>query len=1014
MFKPVEPKPDFPGIEKEILEFWEKNQIFEKSREKNKSGPAFVFFEGPPGANGRPGLHHMESRAYKDIILRFQSMLGKSIVRKAGWDTHGLPVELEVEKALGISGKKQIENLVAHDKRASIEKFNKLCTQAVWKYKDEWERVTRRLGFWIDMQASYITYENGYIETCWWILKQLWERKVDGQPLLFQGHKVLPYCARCGTVLSSHEVAQGYRSITENSLYIRFLVEAKQIQAHDDEGHAVVVKLDKPTYLLSWTTTPWTLPGNVALAVGEKIGYLVVMEKNEYYIVAEDLAEEVLGHKPKILEKIKGSDLVGLVYKPLFNIKELHSEKSYQVYPADFVNTQEGTGIVHTAVMYGEDDYNLGEQVGLPKFHTVTEEGKFLENLPEIGGLAVKGLETEKIILEILREKKNFFREKPHTHDYPFCWRCGTPLLYYARTSWFIRMSALKEQLKAANEKINWVPEYIKHGRFGEWLAEIKDWAISRERYWGTPLPVWKCGSCGSFKVVGSVAELGREIKDLHRPYIDEVELKCACGGVMKRVPEVMDVWFDSGAMPYAQWHYPFENRERIDCAHTIVGSPSLPERDPSPAAQDDKPSACQFPADYISEAIDQTRGWFYTLLAVAVALGYEEPPFKNVICLGLVLDGTGKKMSKSKGNIVEPMALSEKYGFDIVRWYMYSVNQPGEAKRFVETDLLKMQRRIQLILWNVYNYFVTYAVSNRWEPALNLEAPSDILDRWIDIRLRHTAATVSKYLAHYDVFRASRTLEEYLDDLSTWYLRRSRGRSEKIFFTTLYGNLLSLIKMMAPFMPFVTEAIYRNLRTREMPESLHLCAWPEGQEISEDEKKVLENMREVRTIVEAVLAWRKTNTLKVRQPLGLLHVKSANAELKDYIYLLADELNFLSVTVSAEAPAEAGTLEKLAINSPGKPEVYLDKNVTDELKARGMAREMEREVQELRKTSGLKVGQMVRLYYETTSQQVYEAFEYFDQNKAYITRVIGAREKVNFEKEIEVTGQKVWLGLKK
>ncbi|MEK9180650.1 MAG: isoleucine--tRNA ligase [Patescibacteria group bacterium] len=1036
MFKSVDARPDFPKLEEEVLKYWQKNKVFEKSLEKNKGKGPFVFFEGPPTANGRPGLHHVEARSFKDVILRFQTMLGKFVLRKAGWDTHGLPVELEVEKELQISGKREIENLVKGDNRSSIEKFNKLCRESVWKYKNEWEAFTSRMGFWIDMSSPYVTYENSYIESVWSILKTFWEKKVLGQPLVYLGHKVLPFCARCGTALSSHEVAQGYTKVEENSIYVRFLLNEKKIETKNKNGHPEVVRLDKPTYILSWTTTPWTLPGNVALAVGEEIEYSLASVGKENYIVASALAEEVLGPKFSVLEKIPGKYLAELSYQPLYDVSELRSETAFKLYAADFVNLVEGTGIVHTAVMYGEDDYNLGSAVNLPKFHTVTEEGKFIASLPGLAGMGVKDPETEKLIIDYLKRKKLLFGQKKYTHDYPFCWRCNTPLLYYARDSWFVRMSALRENLQKNNRQINWVPEHIRDGRFGEWLAEVKDWAISRDRYWGTPLPFWKCGKCGKFDCIGSIAELteksvgagfsrpsseageqARPLLDLHRPYIDEIKFKCEkCGGEMTRVPEVLDCWFDAGAMPYAQWHYPFENKERIEC-----GSQTRKDASTRPAqvglAQDDTPAACQYPADYISEAVDQTRGWFYTLLAIATALGHDTPPYKNVICLGHVLDERGQKMSKSKGNVVEPMELMKKYGADIVRWYMYAVNQPGESKLFAESELTKMQRRVQLIFWNVYNYFVTYAQARNWQFSVELSDPQhsdpNILDQWINVRLQLLVNSMTENLTAYNVFRAARNLEDFISDLSTWYLRRSRGRSEPGFFSTLFHCLMHTAKLSAPFMPFFAEAIYSNLRTPGFAESVHLTDWPEVRDLTDAEKKMLRNMKEIRQIVETVLAWRKANNLKVRQPLADLLIKTENIELKNYSFLLAEELNFVSIQIT---PAIPKVSEKFVFIPalPGKtPEIYLNSEISEELKIQGLARELERAIQEFRKESGLKVGQQVSLYYETVSEKVYESFEYFDQNKTYVARVVGARQKVDFEKEFNLEGHRVWIGLK-
>lgn len=935
-------------------------------------------------------------------------------MRKAGWDTHGLPVEIEVEKSLGISGKNQIENIVKGDKKASIEKFNKRCRESVWKYKNEWEQFSKRMGFWVDLNNPYVTYENYYVESVWAILKKIWDRKSGSTPMIYKGHKVVPYCPRCGTAVSSHEVAQGYEKVKEISVFVRFLVTNKQLEIKDKKNGPKVIKFNKPTYFLSWTTTPWTLPGNVALAVGEGIEYAIVSTGSENYIIASSLLEKVISEKNRVLEKVQGRVLVGLKYEPLFKVKEIHSEKSYQVYPANFVNTEEGTGVVHTAVMYGEDDYNLGTAVGLPKSHTVNEEGKFVDSLNGLSGMYVKDGKTEKQIIATLKRKKFFYKTEEYEHDYPFCWRCKTALIYYARDSWFIRMSSLRQELQKNNEQINWVPDYIKHGRFGEWLKEAKDWAISRERYWGTPLPFWRCQSCDKVVCVGSIEDLkskavnfqfptsgnqtNSKLKtpnfkfDLHRPYIDEVKIKCdGCGREMERVSEVLDVWFDSGSMPYAQWHYPIKNEDSFKN---------------------------QFPADYICEAIDQTRGWFYTLLAIATAMDYKIPPYKNVINLGHLLDKDGKKMSKSKGNIVDPKMLADKYGMDIVRWFMYTVNQPGDSKNFSEDDLTKMQRRVQIILWNVYNYFLTYASAAKWEPGKDVfdqvENSPNILDRWVNVKLQSLVNGVTRNLNQYNLFRAVRDIEEYIQDLSTWYLRRSRGRGDQEFFATLFYNLVTLIKLMAPFTPFMSEYLFQNLRQQNFSESVHLEEWPEKKSLSESDKKILSNMKLVRAIVEAVLSWRKKSGIKVRQPLSDLLVKSDNEELRNFSFLLSEELNFVNIQVSKELPEAGSRFEKIDAQEGKHPQILINKEITPELRRQGMARDIEREVQHFRKTSGLQVGQMVDFYYDTKNRDIYDAFEHFDQEKTYVSRVIGARQKADFETEIKVSGQKIWIGLKK
>src|SRR3989344_278093 len=714
MFKPVDSHPDFPEMEEEVLKYWEREKVFEKSLQKTKDGKPFVFYEGPPTANAAPGIHHVEARSFKDVIPRFQTMRGRYVLRKAGWDTHGLPVELQIEKQLGISGKKQIESLKS-TVAESIAYFNKLCRESVWQFKEEWERLTKRMGYWVDLEHPYITYENSYIESVWGVLKKVWDKK-----LIYQGHKVVPYCPRCGTALSSHEVAQGYEKVKENSVYVKFkVVSSKVVGSKQKSGNLQLTTDNLPTYLLSWTTTPWTLPGNVALAVGKDIEYVKVQKKDEFYIYARNLTgsstplSDIGEGKGEVKVVFKGKDLVGLEYEPLFDIPALKNEKSYKVYAADFVTTGEGTGIVHTAVMYGEDDYQLGEKVGLPKHHTVDEEGKFTAELKAVGlaGKKVKDKETEQAIVQYLRDKNLLLRE-------------------------------------------------------------VKDWAISRERYWGTPLPFWRCSQCGEYEVVGSLGELRKssnfsvfasgakqskkqiaarpsgarndEPTDLHRPYVDEIKLKCEkCGGDSRRVPEVLDVWFDSGAMPFAQ-------------------------------------GTDQFPADFISEAIDQTRGWFYTLLAVSTLLG-KKTPYKNVICLGHVLDAKGEKMSKSKGNIVNPWQAGDKYGFDAIRWYFYSINQPGDPKRFAEVDLQTIVRGRQLILWNIYSYFVTYANANDWSGKKKGKGgKKHIVDEWLLAREQELINLVTESLEKYDLFRASRPFGFFFEIFPRGYSGGAGGGGDK------------------------------------------------------------------------------------------------------------------------------------------------------------------------------------------------------------------------------------------
>ncbi|MGE5297749.1 MAG: class I tRNA ligase family protein [Acidobacteriaceae bacterium] len=1122
MFKPLDPKPEFPKLEEEVLKFWEDNQIFKQTLKATKDKPRFVFFEGPPTANAKPGIHHIEARAFKDLIPRFQTMRGKFVLRKAGWDTHGLPVELQVEKQLGISGKKQIESIKPTVQESIIE-FNRLCKSSVWQYKEEWEKLTHRMGFWVDMDDPYVTYHNSYIETVWYLLKQIWDKD-----LIYLGHKVVHYCPRCETPLSTHEVAQGYKKVKETSVYIKFELK------------------DQPkTYILSWTTTPWTLPGNIALAVSADITYVKVKSGDEIWILAKDRLSAISEYQFEVLEEFKGSSLVGLEYRPLFEIKPLQSEKSYKVYPADFVTTTDGTGVVHTAVMYGEEDYQLGEKIGLPKVHTVNEQGRFFDFVPaDLAGDFVKDEKTEHKIIDYLKEHNILLKTEAYEHDYPFCWRCGTPLLYYARNSWFIRMSKLSEKLLANNEKVNWVPDYIKRGRFGEWLKDIKDWAISRERYWGTPLPIWECNSCHNYQIVGSIAEMnlnsnlfyfarhgfaasnelniasnypekverdltergvkeaeglalklkerggidmiyasdllrtkhtaeivgkilgvpvafderlreynmgiyngrpvdelmtgspekdrwtiapqggetyeqlqqralsfvkdlngklknkrvlvvthgdliwllkqyyemGRDypnfgdffevylsLPDLHRPYIDEVKLKCEkCGGESSRVPAVLDVWFDSGAMPFAQWHYPFENQDKINGPNQ------------------------QFPADFISEAIDQTRGWFYTLLAISTLLD-KGPAYLNVINLGHLQDEKGQKMSKSKGNVIDPWKVINVQGIDALRWYMYSVNQPGDSKLFAIKDLDLIVRKYFLTLWNVLSFFATYANFDNWTQDSKKEKGS-VMDEWILLRLQQLTNLVTESLDSFDVFKASRAIEQFILELSTWYVRRSRTTKGPAVYQTLYQVLKTLSQLIAPFLPFLSETIWQELRKQTDEESVHLSSWPKTRELSSDELKLLSDMELAQKIVEQTHAQRKAAAIKVRQPLSKLSYKtlSGSALPQELEAVVSDEVNVKTLEFSGKGGAES---------------VSLDVSITDELKVEGLARELERLVQDLRKKTGLKVGETVNLSYDTADQNLSLAMALFDKEKTFVHKV--SKEKTEAE-PVQIDGSSI------
>ena len=976
-----------PEREEEILKFWEKHRIFEASLKKNKGKKAFIFYEGPPTANGMPGIHHVEARAFKDAVLRYKTMQGFFAARRAGWDTHGLPVEIQVEKKLGFKSKQEIENF-------GIARFNAEAKQSVWEYKEVWERLTRRMGFWVDMAHPYITYETSYIESLWWIIKEFWKKK-----LLYEDFKVVPWCPRCQTGLSSHEVGLGYQEIKDTAVYVKF-----KLLPNQKIGEFTT---DDRTYVLAWTTTPWTLPGNVGLAVGEGMRYLVidhlglVSTADDFsisispgkYVIAEEALQHLFRYKKdqvnpfsglfdmvaqdedynKLAEgkgvaesldikHIMGVDLKGVVYQPLFSVEEFKkSETAYKIYQADFVSATEGTGVVHTAVMYGEDDYQLGKKVGLPTFHTVTEDGRFISEVSEVrpaihrgrtsssadfgalGGLSVKASETTKKILEILGDK--VFHQEEYKHEYPHCWRCSTPLLYYARKAWWVRTTAVKKELLANNEKISWIPGHLQHGRFGEFLRDVRDWCFSRERYWGTPLPIWKCEKCGEIEVIGSTEELKKrggalprdEKKEinLHRPYVDEIVFVCAkkdCGGMMRRTPEVADVWFDSGAMPFAQSHYPFSSYE-IGSHRSISGGLDVRK--------------LAFPADYICEGVDQTRGWFYSMLNVATLLG-RGTPYKNVISMGILLDKNGEKMSKSKGNIVVPQEMADKYGMDALRWYFFTINAPGDEKRFEEKDVALRQRGFVATLWNSFVFWDTYvskikspsAVSARARQKLKDES-KNILDQWILARLNILIEYVTTGLDQYDLVGAARMIDEFaVNDFSQWFVRRSRRRfqhpetsQEKNQAAAVMAQvLLILAELAAPFTPFISEAVYQGLR-KKMPgsreESVHLRVWPKSEKRKVKREKLVKDMEVVRGIVAEALKLRAEAGIKVRQPLAKLQITNDKLQ-KELLVLITNEMNVKEIVFGNE--------------------IKLDIEITPELREEGMAREIIRNIQEMRR----------------------------------------------------------------
>ncbi len=866
MYRKVSADLSFVDREKAIVEFWKKNDIFEKSIEHRDGCERFTFYDGPPTANGKPHIGHVLTRAIKDLIPRYRTMKGYKVLRKAGWDTHGLPVELEVEKALGISGKPEIEKF-------GIEDFIKKCKASVFTYQSEWEEMSDRVGFWADMENPYVTYHNDYIESVWWALRQIWDKG-----LLYKGHKIMPYCPRCGTSLSSHEVAQGYKDVKENSLIVKFKVLGK-----DNE------------YILAWTTTPWTLPSNLALCVNPHEKYVRFTiegdENNTVYIMAEALIKSVFGEdaKANILNEYTGEELKGTEYEPLYSFVK-PDKKAYYVIADDYVTMEDGTGVVHTAPAFGEDDARVCKANGLPFINLVDHQGNFVKETGEWAGTFVK--DADKLVIRDLKERNLCFAVIPFEHSYPFCWRCDTPLLYYACDTWFIEMTKVRDRLLANNETVNWMPDNIKHGRFGNFLENIIDWGLSRTRYWGTPLPIWEC-ECGHRHVVGSIAELkemGINCPDdieLHKPYVDNIKLRCEkCGGEMKRVPEVIDCWFDSGSMPFAQLHYPFENKEAFEQ---------------------------NFPADFISEAIDQTRGWFYTLMAISTLL-FDKSPYKNVVVLGHVQDEKGIKMSKHKGNVIAPMDILNDQGSDAVRWYFYSNSAPWLPNRFSAKNVSEAQRKFLGTLWNTYCFYVLYANIDEFDPTkynfddLNLT----VMDKWILSKLNNVVKTVDDYLNEYKITEATRAMNEFVDELSNWYVRRSRSRfwaseltDDKICsYMTLYTVLVEFAKVSAPFIPFMTEEIYQNL-VRSVDEnaleSIHMCDFPKY-----DEKynfaEIEQEMDAIRKVVILGRAARNEANIKNRQPLSKLFIQTDNKINADYVNIILEELNIKDVELTKDA----------------------------------------------------------------------------------------------------------------
>ena len=852
MYKKVPTDLKFVEREREVEKFWRDNHIFEKSIEDRKDAPTYMFYDGPPTANGKPHIGHALTRVIKDMIPRYRTMKGYKVPRKAGWDTHGLPVEIEVEKELGINGKEQIE-------KYGVAPFIEKCKESVWKYKSMWEQFSNVIGFWADMDDPYVTYHNSYIESEWWALKQIWDKG-----LLYKGFKVVPYCPRCGTPLSSHEVAQGYKDVKERSAIVRFK------------------KKDEDVYFLAWTTTPWTLPSNVALCVNPDEEYSKVKQGDYTYILASALVETVLKEDYTVLETYKGKELEGIEYEPLWgglNVKG----KAWYVVCDNYVTLTDGTGIVHIAPAFGEDDSRIGRNYNLPFVQLVDAQGNLTKET-KWEGIFVK--DADKLVLKDLEESGKLFDAPVFEHSYPHCWRCNTPLIYYARESWYIKMTAVKEDIIRNNNTINWIPESIGKGRFGDWLENIQDWAVSRNRYWGTPLNVWIC-ECGHMHSIGSIEELKSMSKncpediELHRPYIDAVTITCPeCGKEMKRTPEVLDAWFDSGSMPFAQHHYPFENQEKFEA---------------------------QYPADFISEAVDQTRGWFYSLLAISTLI-FNRAPYKNVIVMGHVQDEDGQKMSKSKGNAVDPMDALNKFGADAIRWYFYVNSAPWLPNRFHDKAVEEGQRKFLGTLWNTYAFYVLYADIDNFDPTkYSLEYDKlSVMDKWLLSKLNTLVKTVDDYLSNYKITETARALQSFTDDMSNWYVRRCRERfwakgmeQDKInAYMTLYTALITLSKISAPMIPFMTEEIYQNLVRsvdKSAPESIHLTDFPKVNEEFID-KDLEVSMDEVLDIVVLGRAARNSANIKNRQPIGNMYVKAENVLSPFYVEIIEDELNVKAV----------------------------------------------------------------------------------------------------------------------
>jgi isoleucyl-tRNA synthetase len=1032
MYKKSDSSKSFMDIEKDILELWKEKDIIQKNFDLNEEGEFFTFYDGPPTANGKPHIGHVLTRVMKDLIPRYKVMKGYKVLRKAGWDTHGLPVELEIEKKLGISGKPGIEAY-------GVEKFVTECKDSVFSYVSMWKEMSERVGYWVDMENPYVTYHNDYIESVWWALKQMWDKD-----LLYKGHKIMPYCPRCGTSLSSHEVGQGYKDVKETSAYVKFKVKGE----------------DKS--ILVWTTTPWTLPSNVALAVNKKYDYVEVLHAEENLILSRQLLNKLEGEY-EVVREFKGEALLGMEYEQMFNFYT-PEEKAFYIVHGDFVTLTDGTGIVHIAPAYGEDDNMLGKKYDLPLINLVDVEGKFVDCVTPWKGVFVKDADAK--ILDYLKENNVLYKSEKFTHSYPHCWRCDTPLLYYPRDSWFVRMSSVRDKLVENNNKINWMPDNVRTGRMGNFLEGVIDWSISRNRYWGTPLPIWEC-ECGHREMIGSIAELNEKGIDipegieLHKPYIDKVHLNCPkCSKSMTRVEEVIDCWFDSGSMPFAQHHYPFENKEIFEA---------------------------NFPAQFISEAVDQTRGWFYTLLAISTTV-FDTNPFENCIVLGHVLDKNGIKMSKHKGNVLSPFTVLENQGADALRWYFYTASAPWLPSRFYEDAVIDVQRKFIGTLWNVYSFYILYAELDNFDPTKYEDfASENIMDKWMMSKLNSLVKNTDENLTNYRITQGALELEAFVDELSNWYVRRNRSRywvesltDDKIgAYMTLYRVITTFAKIAAPFIPFVTEELYQNLVVafdKNAPESVHLCAWPEYREDQVD-KTLEEEMDTAYKTVKLGRSARNAANIKNRQPLAKMLV-SVGSLPEYYGDIVKEELNIKEVELGADLskyvnfeikpnlPALGKPYGKLipgikkvigamnqmelaqtinnggvvtinvdgteielnserllvtmqglsgyAFAGEGEMGVVLDTNITQELQEEGHVREILSKIQNMRKESGFEVSDKIKIYVtgnEMLQNVIVKFEEQIKKDTLSVEVVYSAEREYN---EVKINGEDLQLAVEK